>query len=230
MHIILIIIAVILIFTLLYGPQYWIRKVLEKHSIQQDHFPGTGGELAEHLIETLGLQDIKVEKSDSGDHYDPLKRTVRLTQDKLEGKSLTAITVAAHEVGHAIQHQIGYTPFKIRHYLGIFAFGAQKLGALLMVLMPVLGLISRSPQVGLVIFLLGVASMALSTVVHLVTLPVEWDASFKRALPILQAGGYISSNEHKNAKKILTAAALTYVSGSLASLLNLARWLAILRR
>jgi len=230
MHIILIVIAVILVFALLYGPQYWTRQVLEKHSIQQDHFPGTGGELAEHLIETLGLQDIKVEKSDSGDHYDPLKRTVRLTQDKLEGKSLTAITVAAHEVGHAIQHQMGYTPFKIRHYLGIVAFGAQKLGALLMVLIPVLGLITRSPQVGLVIFLLGVASMALSTVVHLVTLPVEWDASFKRALPILQAGGYISSNEHKDAKRILTAAALTYVSGSLASLLNLARWLAILRR
>jgi len=72
--------------------------------------------------------------------------------------------------------------------------------------------------------------MVVSTIVHLVTLPVEWDASFKRALPILRAGEYISPKEQKHAKTILTAAALTYVSGSLASLLNLARWVAILKR
>lgn len=230
MPVALTVIGVVLVFSLIYGPQYWVKQVLNKYSVTQDHFPGTGGELAQHLINKLGLQDVKVESSDIGDHYDPINKAVRLTKDKLEGKSLTAITVAAHEVGHAIQHQMGYKPFKTRHYLGLFAIGAQKLGALLIFAMPVLGLISRSPQFGVLIFLTGIATMVLSTIVHLVTLPVEWDASFKRALPILQAGEYISPKEYKNAKKILTAAALTYVSGSLASLLSLARWLAVLRR
>jgi hypothetical protein len=230
MHVILIVIGVLLVFGLIYGPQYWVTQVLNKYNVPQDHFPGTGGELAQHLINKFELQDVKVELSEIGDHYDPTKKAVRLTKDKLDGKSLTAITVAAHEVGHAIQHQMGYKPFKARHYLGIFAIGAQKLGALMMLVMPVLSLISRSPQLGLLIFLTGIATMVLSTVVHLVTLPVEWDASFKRALPILEAGEYISPNELKKARKILKAAALTYVSGSLASLLSLARWLAVLRR
>jgi Zn-dependent membrane protease YugP len=230
MSIVLIICGIVLFLALIYGPQYWVTRVLDQYSNQQDHYPGTGGELAEHLIRKFELQDVNVEKSESGDHYDPVQKTVRLTEDKLNGKSLTAITVAAHEVGHAIQHHTGYKPFKLRHYLAIFAIGAQKLGALMMILIPVLGLISRSPQVGLVIFLVGISGMILGTIVHLVTLPVEWDASFKRALPILQAGEYISVEEQKHAKRILTAAALTYVSGSLASLLNLARWIAILRR
>lgn len=230
MSVILIVIGVIIVFGLIYGPQYWVTRVLSKYNVPQNHFPGTGGELAQHLINKFELQDVKVELSDTGDHYDPIKKVVRLTKDKLEGKSLTAITVAAHEVGHAIQHQMGYKPFKARHYLGIFALGAQKLGALMMFAMPVLSLISRSPRLGLLIFLVGIATMILSTIVHLVTLPVEWDASFKRALPILEAGEYINPNELKKARKILTAAALTYVSGSLASLLSLARWLAVLRR
>ena len=83
---------------------------------------------------------------------------------------------------------------------------------------------------GVVVMVAGIATMGISTLVHLVTLPVEWDASFRRALPILQQGNYLSPEDEQGARRILTAAALTYVAASLASLLNLWRWIAFLRR
>lgn len=225
-----IIIIILLIIAIIYGPQYWVSYTMRQYSHQQEHFPGTGGELAKHLVDKFQLQGVKVEVTEQGDHYDPIDRAVRLTKDNLNGKSLTAIAVAAHEVGHAIQHQAGYAPFTLRQNLAVLAIGAEKIGAFMMFALPVLALISRSPRMGLAVFVLAIGSMFIGTIVHLVTLPVEFDASFKRALPILKEGNYISPTEHKQAKKILTAAALTYVSGSLASLLNLARWIAILRR
>lgn len=225
-----IILGLALIFALIYGPQYWVSRVLHYYSVEQEHYPGTGGELAEHLIDKLDLQGVKVELTGQGDHYDPIDKVVRLSEQNYKGKSLTAITVAAHEVGHAIQHQLNYTPFKIRQRLAVVARGGEKFGAFMMFALPVMALISRSPQLGLSMFLIGIGSMLLGTLVHMTTLPVEWDASFKRALPILQEGRYISEPEYGHAKKILTAAALTYVSASLASLLNLARWIVILRR
>ena len=227
---IFVIFGLLLLFALIYGPQYWVSQVLRDYSTEQEHYPGTGGELAEHLITKLGLGNVKVELTEDGDHYDPNDKAVRLSKDNLNGKSLTAITVAAHEVGHAIQHQLDYAPFKMRQRLVIVASGAEKLGAFMMFALPVMALITRSPHLGLAMFIIGIGSMLLGTIVHLTTLPVEWDASFKRALPILRAGQYISDREHVHAKKILTAAALTYVSASLASLLNLTRWIAILRR
>jgi len=226
----LIAIGLILIFAIVFGPQYWVSHVLKKYSVQQDHFPGTGGELAEHLIEKYKLNDVKVEKTETGDHYDPTDKTVRLTADKFDGKSLTAITVAAHEVGHAIQHQNNYPAFGLRQKIVSIAIGAEKLGAIAMIALPFMALISRSPRLGLIMFAVAIGSMLIGTLVHFITLPVEWDASFKRALPILKEGEYISAREMQHAHKILTAAALTYVSGSLASLLNLGRWIAILRR
>jgi len=226
----LIALAIIVIIAIIYGPQYWVSHVLKKYSTPQDHFPGTGGELAQHLIEKYKLQGVKVETTEAGDHYDPTDRTVRLTEDKFNGKSLTAITVAAHEVGHAIQHKNNYLPFELRQQTVGIAIVAEKIGAIAMIAMPFIALIARSPRVGFILFAVAIGSMLVGTLVHLVTLPVEWDASFKRALPILKHGEYISENEMKHAHKILTAAALTYVSGSLASLLNLGRWIAILRR
>jgi len=173
---------------------------------------------------------VTVEKTESGDHYDPTDKVVRLSDDKFDGKSLTAITVAAHEVGHAIQHSNGYPPFQLRQRIVSIAIGAEKAGAIAMFALPFIALVSRSPRLGLIMFIIAISSMLIGTLVHFITLPVEWDASFKRALPILKEGKYISESEMQHAHKILTAAALTYVSGSLASLLNLGRWIAILRR
>jgi len=231
MHLLLIIIGIILFAGLVFWPSYWVKKVLTKYQKPDDLFPGTGGELAVHLLESLKIDGVIVEETEPGqDHYDPVAKAVRLSPDNYNGKSLTAITVAAHEVGHAIQHASGNPLFKLRHKLVRFAIYFEKLGSMAIVAMPVLALVTRSPIVGGGLFLLGIMGIAFGTLVHLVTLPVEWDASFKRAMPVLIEGEYINDMQSKHAHKILKAAALTYVAGSLASLLNFYRWIAILRR
>ena len=231
MHIILIIIVIISFAALIYGPGIWVRRVLQKYQTPEDLFPGSGGELAVHLLKTLDIKDVVVEQADPDqDHYDPQARAVRLSPDNYNGRSLTAITIAAHEVGHAIQHASAYPMFGLRHKLVHIAHFAEKLGSAAIIAMPVFALATRSPAAGGIIFLLGIGGIALGTLVHLVTLPVEWDASFRRAMPLLTAGEYISESQVPHARKILKAAALTYVAGSLASLLNLYRWIAILRR
>ena len=231
MHIVIILIAVLAVAALIYAPGIWVRRVLQKYSRPDDLFPGTGGELAVHLLKRLEIQGVSVEQAEPDqDHYDPEARAVRLSPDNFNGKSLTAITIAAHEVGHAVQHAAAYPMFGLRHRLVYVAHFAEKLGSAAIIAMPFFALATRSPAAGGIIFLLGVGGIALGTLVHLVTLPVEWDASFRRALPLLQSGDYISSEQMVHARKILKAAAFTYVAGSLASLLNLYRWIAILRR
>jgi hypothetical protein len=95
---------------------------------------------------------------------------------------------------------------------------------------PIAAALAQTPVAGVVVLVAGMATMGIATLVHLVTLPVEWDASFGRALPVLQQGNYLSPEDEQGARRILTAAALTYVAASLASLLNLWRWIAFLRR
>ena len=168
--------------------------------------------------------------TEQGDHYDPETKAVRLTPDKFDGKSLTAITVAAHEVGHAIQHHTGYQPFTERTRLVRVAQGAEKLGGVVMMGIPIAAALAKTPVAGVVVLVAGMATMGIATLVHLVTLPVEWDASFRRALPMLQQRNYLSPQDEQGARRILTAAALTYVAASLASMLNLWRWIAFLRR
>lgn len=173
---------------------------------------------------------IKVECIASGDHYDPIAKTVRLSTDYYHGRSLSAIVVAAHEVGHAIQDKLAYKPLLTRAKLVVIATQLQRLGIILMFGLPVLSLLFKLPALGLLTFGVGFLSMAMALVVHLVTLPVEFDASFARALPILEQGGYLSARDLPAARQILWACALTYVAVALSSLLNLWRWLAILKR
>jgi Zn-dependent membrane protease YugP len=220
----------IIVGIIVFGPQLWTRRVFAQHSLPRPDYPGTGAELARHLLDQLDLQHIKVEASELGDHYDPEAKAVRLTPDKFNGKSLTAITVAAHEVGHAIQDRAGYQPFTERTRLVRVAQGAQKLGGIVMMGIPIAAALAQTPVAGVVVLVAGIATMGIATLVHLVTLPVEWDASFRRALPILQQKNYLSPEDERGARRILTAAALTYVAASLASLLNLWRWLAFIRR
>ena len=231
MHVLLIILVVVLVAGLVFWPSYWVKKVLTKYHKPDDLFPGTGGELAVHLLEQLKIDGVTVEETKPGqDHYDPSTKVVRLSPDNFNGKSLTAITVAAHEVGHAMQHESGYRLFKLRNTLVHIAYHTEKLGSIAIFAMPIITLLTRSTVAGGFLFLLGILGIAFGTLVHLVTLPVEWDASFRRAMPVLVKGEYINDAQSKHAHKILKAAALTYVAGSLASLLNFYRWLAILRR
>ncbi len=227
MHLLL---PILLLFALIFGPGLWVRKVMSRYSKPQDRYEGTGGELARHLLDINDLQHVKVEETPEGDHYDPLEKVVRLTPEKLNGHSLTAITVAAHEVGHALQDARGYAPLKIRTQLVLLTRPVQRLGAGILMAAPLIGIITRAPLISFLMILGGFLSLGATTLVHLITLPTELDASFNRALPMLEKGSVLKPVDLPHARRLLKAAALTYLSASLASLLNIARWWALLRR
>ena len=223
-------IILLFVLALLFGPQWWAQYTFRRYAKSLDRLQGTGGELARHLLDRFDMSHVKVEKTDpDSDHYDPNDKTVRLSPNNFDGKSLTAITVAAHEVGHAIQDHRNEPLLAWRGRMIIFANAVQKFGVAVMVVMPILTAVTRAPSVGGVLLLLGVGTMLMASLVHLVTLPVEFDASFNKALPILEKD-YIDKRDVPAVKSILRAAALTYLAASLASLLNLGRWIAILRR
>jgi len=220
----------VFVFALIFGPGLWVRKVMSRYSSPVDRYDGTGGELARHLLDTHDLQHVKVEETLVGDHYDPAEKVIRLTPEKLNGRSLTAVTVAAHEVGHALQDASAYPPLKIRSQLIMLTRPVERLGAGILMAAPLIGLLTRAPLVSLLMVLGGLMSLATTTLVHLVTLPTELDASFVRALPMLEKAGILKPVDLPHARRLLKAAALTYLSASLASLLNIARWWALLRR
>ncbi len=207
-----------------------MTRVIDRYSVPADRYSGTGAQLARHLLDRHGLNSVSVEQTEHGDHYDPEAKCVRLSGDKFDGRSLTAITVAAHEVGHAVQDRDGYAPLRMRTRLVKATRGVEKLGAAVLMVSPFLGLITRAPGIGLVTFGAGLLTLGTAAVVHLITLPTEFDASFSRALPMLDDHGILKRVDRPHARKLLTAAALTYVSASLMSMLNIARWIAILRR
>lgn len=227
---VLIILPFCLLIAVIWLPGWWVRRTLTHYSQPADRYFGSGAMLARHLLDKHGLADVKVEEIQTGDHYDPASGTVRLSTGNYNSHSLTAITVAAHEVGHAIQHAEGYAPLRVREQLVGLALVGQKLGALIMIAAPAIALIARHPAPGLLMAVAGLLSMGLAAVVHLVTLPTEFDASFRRALPMLQRGAYLHEADYPHARRILKAAALTYVAQSLMSLLNIAAWLRLLRR
>ncbi|PTQ76672.1 hypothetical protein C8R26_11571 [Nitrosomonas oligotropha] len=223
-------ILVIVIAALIVGPSYWVKHTLAKYSHPEDRYPGTGAELARILLDWANLQTVKVEVTEQGDHYDPIEKVVRLTADKFNGKSLTAITVAAHEVGHAIQDRDGYLPLKWRTRLVQIAAPAEKLGAVILMIAPIVAVGLRAPAAGALFLAGGLLTLGSAVIVHMVTLPMELHASFARALPMLEQGKYLIQGDEPHARRILRAAAWTYVSASLMALLNIGRWWAILRR
>ncbi len=222
-------VVIVFVLALVAIPGLWVKRTLEKYSVEYDALPGTGGELAHHLIQRFELP-VKLETTEAGDHYDPTAKAVRLSEQFMNGRSLSAVAVAAHEVGHAIQHTKDYTPLNLRSRLAGIAIHAEKLGSAAFIFLPIMALVTRSPTFGGVMLAVAVGSMLIGVLVHLVTLPVEWDASFNRALPILEQGNYLNDQELKIARKILLAAALTYVAGALLSLVNIWRWIYLLRR
>jgi len=225
------IIALLLVLLMLMvGPGLWVKRVMTRYSRPPDRYDHSGAETARRLLDALQLADVKVEISESGDHYDPAARAVRLSAGNYQGRSLTAITVAAHEVGHALQHAQGFPPLQWRTRLVQWVGPVEKVGAVLMMATPVIIGVTRLPVAGLLMFLGGLLTLGSSVVIHLLTLPTEFDASFGRAMPLLREQQVLYEVDEPHARRLLKAAAMTYVSASLMSLLNVARWIAILRR
>lgn len=227
MALLLVILAVGAVLALL--PQMWVRKVLARHSVERPDIRGTGGELARHLLDGMKLGHVKVEETTLGDHYDPEAKVVRLSPPHFGGRSLAAVVVAAHEVGHAMQDATGYGPLTARTRMAKQAHRIEQLGAVVMLLAPLMMIFSRSPHVLILELALGMVILASTIFMHAVTLPVELDASFRRALPVLKAGGYVADADMPAARQILRAAAFTYVAAAAVSLLDVMRWLRVLR-
>jgi Zn-dependent membrane protease YugP len=226
MGIIVLIVAGLLLF---YGPQIWARTVLSRFD-RREYFSGSGLDLARLLVERLELAAVQVEETPLGDHYDPLSKTVRLNRERGNRRSLTAVVVAVHEVGHALQQQARYKPLETRTRLIGTAVKMERMGAVLMMGLPVVAAITRVPAMGALMLMAGLLTLCVPVVVHLLTLPTEFDASFQRALPILASGEYIPPDDLPAAKTILWACALTYVAAALAGMVNVWRWIRVLRR
>ena len=223
-------IGLLILLALIFGPSLWVKFVMKRYSKEKPEMPGTGGELAKHLIERFTLKDVKVEVTELGDHYDPVEKKVRLLREHYESKSLTAVAIAAHEVGHAIQDQQGDKRLATRTKMIPVADKVARWSAAIISLSPVIAIITRHPMPFSLVLLLGLSGFIARMMVHAVTLPIEFDASFAKALPVLREGSYVSKSDEDAVSRILRAAALTYVSAALADILNLGRWIAILLR
>ena len=222
------ILLIVLIAALAFLPQMWIRDVMRRHGGERADIRGTGGELARHLLDGMKLTGVKVEETKLGDHYDPEEKAVRLLPQHFGGKSLAAIVIAAHEVGHAMQDATAFKPLRARTRLARQARTIEIAGAVVMLAAPIVMAVTRTPQAFLAELGAGLLILGFPVLIHAVTLPVEFDASFGRALPVLEQGGYLAKGDMPAARQLLRAAAFTYVAAAAMSLLNVARWLRIL--
>lgn len=180
----------------------------------------TGAQVARRLLEDAGIYDVTVEQTGGhlSDHYDPRKKALRLSPEVYNGASLASLGVAAHETGHAMQHHQGYLPLSLRaSFVPVAQFGSTLAFPLFLI-----GILFRSETM----IFAGIFLFTAVVLFQLITLPVEFNAS-RRALAALQSGGYVSSVEATGAKKVLDAAALTYVAAALMGLLQLLRLLLI---
>lgn len=180
----------------------------------------TGAQVAQKILQANGIYDVRIEpvRGHLSDHYDPRSKVVRLSETVYGKTSLTALGVAAHEVGHAIQHENDYMPLRIRSALAPIA----QIGSYASWILLILGIFLSAfglVQIGIWLFVAVV-------LFQVITLPVEFNAS-SRALAQLESGGYLASDEITGSRKVLRAAAMTYVAAALMAILQLLRLLAI---
>jgi uncharacterized protein len=219
----------LLLLALMVAPQLWVRSVMRRHAGDRPEIPWTGAEFARHLLDRMKLAKVTIEETERGDHYHPLAKSVRLSADNFHGRSLTAIVVATHEIGHAMQDATGYAPLHARTRIAGAASFIQKVSAIFIIASPAIAALLRTPG-GIAIGLIAAVIANLVAVgMHAVTLPVEFDASFNRAITLLKHGRLIPEEELGAARHILSAAAYTYVAGALIDLINLPRLLMRLR-
>ena len=212
-------------------PSFWVRHIMSKHSKEIPGLSGTGGELAEHLIKRFELTGITVEETaPNTDHFDPSGPVVRLSPDNFNGRSLTAVAVAAHEVGHAMQFHRGEKIFELRKRYLPLAVRLKQVGVVIMMLIPVIALLFRTPLVIGGAIAISMLLQLAGAFAYLIILPEEWDASFNKALPVLIEGEYIEQAQLPAVRQVLQAAALTYFAAALVNVLHVGRWFMLLRR
>jgi Zn-dependent membrane protease YugP len=202
-----------------------VKGVFARYSSIESDSGMKGRDIAKRILESNGLYNVEVEHVSGNltDHYDPSTRTVRLSDAVYNDTSIAALGVAAHECGHAIQHSKQYAPLGIRSALVPVAnFGATISWPLVL-----LGLF-MNVNLGKALIIAGVLMFFAAVMFHVITLPVEFDAS-RRALKNLREFNLVDEGEVEMARKVLTAAALTYVAGTISALLQFLRLLLIVR-
>ena len=207
------------------GPRAWVDHLMRRHDREDLDLPVTSSSFAREVLDRHQLQEVKVEVTDTGDHYDQQSKAVRIYRGRFNRKTLTAMTTAAHEVAHALQDASDYGPFVWRKHINKAAQITGQVGSIIVVAVPLFTLTSHQPfplhTVGTaIIAVLGTSMMA-----QLAALPSEIDASFGRALPILR-NGYIKGDQVRDARRILFACSLTYVASSMVSALHFWPWYA----
>ena len=200
-------------------PVVWLNYVFKKNDEILPNMPFNGIEFGNQLIKELELKDVSLEKTLIGDHYDLDQRKVKVGEDRLKKKSLTSISIICHEIGHAIQHAENYTPLITRTKLVKNTLWINKIAfAIIYVGLPIIFATGYLPFIKVCILLI-LLSLFIGVVIHLVTLEVELDASFNKAMPIIQKK--IPEVYHDSCRSILRAAAFTYVVGVFKNLISL---------
>jgi len=198
--------------------QIKVQTTFKRFANQASVYNLTGSMVAREILKRHGLNDVTVEPvaGELTDHYDPRSKTLRLSEAVYQSNSVAALGVAAHETGHALQHAQGYAPLVLRSaFVPLAGFGSQ-LGPMLVIL----GVIFSAGGFGGLLINLGILTFTAAVLFTLVTLPVEFNAS-SRALNILSSTGLISAEEYQPVKKVLQAAALTYVAAAVYAIMQL---------
>ena len=214
------IVLVVPMIILAFWAQWNVQHTFKKYSKVLSYRGMTGHDAARRILDANGLHNVAIIRvaGDLTDHYDPRSNTVNLSQSVYDSQSVAAIGVAAHEVGHAVQHAVGYVPIKIRMAI----IPVTQFASTMSMPLVLLGLVLSFPALALI----GCAFFGMATVFQLVTLPVEFNAS-RRALNTLDTNGILNGKELEGSKNVLSAAAMTYVAALAVSLAQLLRLLLI---
>ena len=200
--------------------QAHVNSTFKKYSIVQSNSGLTGAQAAKRILESQGIYDVTIQHiaGKLTDNYNPRNKVLSLSSSTYNSTSVAAIGVAAHECGHAIQHDRGYAPIAVRNALVPFANWGSRLSWILIIV----GIIFYGQGTGQTMIDIGIFAFSLAVLFQLVTLPVEFNAS-GRAIKVLESTGIFGTSELKCTKKVLGAAAMTYVAAAASSILQLLR-------
>ena len=208
--------------------QFKVSTTYRKYSTYYTRAGRNATDIARMILSSEGIYDVAIGRVHGNltDHFDPRTKTLALSDTTYASTSAAAIGVAAHEAGHAVQHAVGYLPIKLRSKLVPVTNFASKLSWAFLLIGVLLTAISYNVSYGYYVLMFGIALFAVTTLFQLVTLPCEFNAS-RRAMSALRASGYYSNDELYAARAVLTAAALTYVAATFASIVQLVRLILI---
>ena len=207
-------------FLILFLPSIWVSYVLRKNNETLPDMPFTGNQFGQKILQDNKLENVSIEPIKKIDHYNPVDKKVHISEDKLNNKSITSIAVVAHEIGHAIQDKENYKPLILRQKLIEKTMIFQRIGSFLLIIgLPSIFAFTKSPLFTFIAAMIIMGCLSTNVLIHLITLPVEFDASFKRALPILKK--YVPKENINQCRSVLRAAALTYLSQSIVSIFRL---------